>query len=92
MKDILLVGIGGFIGAVLRYSVSGWVQQWTGSARFPYGTLAVNVLGSFVIGLLLELVDVLLEQRLRLRSILRLEHLDDLPVLFHGPPDAAEAI
>ena len=57
MKDILLVGIGGFIGAVLRYSVSGWVQQWTGSVRFPYGTLAVNVLGSLVIGILLELVD-----------------------------------
>lgn len=57
MKDALFVGIGGFIGAVLRYAVSGWVQHWTGSVRFPYGTLAVNVLGSLVIGLLLELVE-----------------------------------
>lgn len=57
MKEALFVGIGGFIGAVLRYEVSGWVQQWTGSVRFPHGTLAVNLLGSLVIGLLLELVE-----------------------------------
>lgn len=57
MKHVLLVGIGGFIGAVLRYSVSGWVQSWTRSVRFPYGTLTVNVLGSLIIGILLELAE-----------------------------------
>ena len=48
---ILSVGAGGFVGAVLRFLISGWVQKATG-AFFPVGTLAVNVLGSFIIGFL----------------------------------------
>ena len=51
------VGFGGFIGAVLRYLVSGWVQARTGSIVFPYGTMAVNFLGCFIIGLLTFLVE-----------------------------------
>ena len=46
---ILAVAAGGALGAVLRYFLSGWAQI-LGGARFPWGTLAVNVLGSFVIG------------------------------------------
>lgn len=57
MTNILLVGIGGFIGSVLRYTVSGWVQQVTKSISFPYGTLAVNVLGCFIIGFLAQLAE-----------------------------------
>jgi CrcB protein len=49
MKELLVVGCGGFAGAVLRYLVSGWVQTFIKSP-FPYGTLAVNGIGSFVIG------------------------------------------
>ena len=45
------VGIGGFIGAILRFSLSSWVQKATASI-FPFGTLSVNVLGSFLIGFL----------------------------------------
>jgi len=52
-----LVGIGGFIGSALRYSASGIVQQFSGSISFPYGTLAVNMAGCFVIGLLSFLAD-----------------------------------
>ena len=48
---ILSVGTGGFIGAILRFLISGWVQKATG-AFFPVGTLSVNVLGSFIIGFL----------------------------------------
>ncbi len=48
---ILSVGAGGFVGAVLRFLISGWVQKATG-VFFPVGTLAVNVLGSFIIGFL----------------------------------------
>lgn len=48
----LAIGIGGFIGAILRYLLSGWVQDWSRSLDFPYGTLAVNLLGCFVIGIL----------------------------------------
>lgn len=49
----LLVGIGGAIGRGLRYVMSGVVIQWLGPG-FPYGTLAVKVLGSVLIGLIQE--------------------------------------
>lgn len=41
----------------MRYSASGLVQQWSGSISFPYGTLAVNLAGCFVIGFLSFLAD-----------------------------------
>jgi CrcB protein len=51
------IGLGGFIGAVLRYLVSGWVQDKSGSIAFPFGTLSVNLIGCFIIGLLTFLVE-----------------------------------
>ncbi|CAK0774955.1 putative fluoride ion transporter CrcB [Gammaproteobacteria bacterium] len=57
MGRILLVGLGGSIGSVLRYAVADYVQQTTRGAEFPYGTLTVNVVGCFVIGFLSQLVD-----------------------------------
>ena len=51
------IGIGGFIGAILRYLVSGWVQDRSGSILFPFGTAAVNLLGCLVIGVLTFLVE-----------------------------------
>ena len=51
------IGLGGFIGAVLRYLVSGWVQDRSGSITFPFGTVAVNLVGCFIIGLLTFLVE-----------------------------------
>jgi CrcB protein len=57
LQTIVLVGLGGFIGSVLRYLASGLVQQISQSATFPYGTLAVNLIGCFVIGLLSQLAD-----------------------------------
>ncbi len=57
MTNILLVGLGGFIGSILRYLASGYVQQSTKSIDFPYGTLAVNVIGCFVIGFLAQLAE-----------------------------------
>jgi CrcB protein len=53
---ILLVGLGGFVGSVARYGLGGFVQNRAG-ATFPFGTLAVNVLGCFVIGGLSELAE-----------------------------------
>jgi CrcB protein len=50
----LLVGVGGLIGTVGRYWLGGWVQVLS-NAEFPFGTLAVNVLGSFVLGVILTL-------------------------------------
>lgn len=57
MTNILLVGIGGFIGSVMRYLLSGWVQQTTKSVGFPFGTLAVNIIGCFVIGFIAQLAE-----------------------------------
>lgn len=51
------IGLGGFIGAILRYQVSGWVQDRSGSILFPFGTASVNIIGCFVIGLLTFLVE-----------------------------------
>ena len=51
------IGLGGFLGAVLRYLVSGWVQDRSGSIIFPFGTAAVNLLGCFIIGVLTLLVE-----------------------------------
>ena len=45
----LMVGLFGFAGTLARYGLQGAVQRFTGST-FPYGTLSVNVLGSFVVG------------------------------------------
>jgi fluoride exporter len=55
--NILIVGIGGFVGSVLRYLVSGWVQHLSKSLDFPYGTLAVNLIGCLLIGFLGELAE-----------------------------------
>ncbi len=54
MINILLVGAGGFIGSVLRYLVGGYVQESIKHLNFPYGTLAVNLIGCFVIGFLAQ--------------------------------------
>jgi len=46
----LLVGCGGFVGAVLRYGVGGLVHRSGAMAGFPFGTLTVNVVGCLLIG------------------------------------------
>lgn len=47
----LLVGLGGFVGAILRYWVSGWIQS--GFVTFPFGTLGVNFIGSLLLALIM---------------------------------------
>jgi CrcB protein len=49
---LLAVGIGGAAGAVSRYAVTGWIQSLS-SGFFPWGTLAVNVVGSLTLGFVL---------------------------------------
>lgn len=53
MNQLIAIALGGACGSVLRFLVSSGVCQWLGRG-FPYGTLAVNVMGSFLIGLLAE--------------------------------------
>ena len=57
MDKALLVGAGGFIGSVLRYWLSGAVQQSINNSSFPFGTLAVNLAGCLVIGFLSQLAE-----------------------------------
>jgi CrcB protein len=57
LSKIFLAGIGGFLGSILRYSISGFVQDVSRSIHFPYGTLAVNLIGCFAIGLLSHLAE-----------------------------------
>jgi CrcB protein len=48
---VLAVAVGGAFGAVARYGVSIWMMQQFGGG-FPWGTLAVNLVGCFLLGLL----------------------------------------
>ena len=50
------IGIGGFVGAVVRYWINTWLTTRWGAA-FPYGTLFVNVSGSFVLCLILAMLS-----------------------------------
>ena len=51
LSIILSVAFGGMIGALGRFFISAYVNKWLGSS-FAYGTLTVNILGSFIIGFL----------------------------------------
>lgn len=63
---IMAVGLGGFIGAISRFWISGLAQKLSG--RFPLGTLSVNLLGSFILGLFATLFieKMVINQELRL--------------------------
>jgi len=56
MKILLAIGIGSFIGGIFRYLLSQFIQARFLSA-FPYGTLFVNIIGCFLIGLVFGLAD-----------------------------------
>ena len=57
MERFLWICLGGAVGSGARYLVAGWVQtrvqEWLGHG-FPYGTFAVNLLGSFLLGVLMQ--------------------------------------
>jgi fluoride exporter len=56
MQQVLLIAAGGSLGAVARYGVATFVYHTTGET-FPWGTFIVNLTGSFLIGLFIELFD-----------------------------------
>jgi fluoride exporter len=56
VPNTLLVGVGGFLGAVARYLLGGLVYRYL-PATFPYATVIINVTGCFGIGLLAALVE-----------------------------------
>ena len=56
MMLVLVVGIGGCLGSIARYWLSGLAHRWFGSG-FPYGTLLVNLIGCLVLGGIYGLVE-----------------------------------
>lgn len=56
MKTVLVIGVGSFIGGTLRYLVAQQVQK-NFLSTFPFGTLSVNIVGCFLIGLVFALSD-----------------------------------
>ena len=56
LKMFLITGAGGFFGSGLRYLSQRWIAQLL-PVSFPYGTLFINILGSFLIGIIFALGD-----------------------------------
>jgi len=54
--DFLAISIGAVLGANARYLIGGWVADRLG-ASFPYGTLLINLTGSFLLGMILAIVS-----------------------------------
>lgn len=76
MQVWLLIGLGGFVGSIARYALSGLVQRRVSLevATFPVGTLVVNLSGCFLIGLLIAIMQerILLPPELRLALLVGL--------------------
>jgi CrcB protein len=53
IKDLLFVGIGGFLGSILRYLVN--IRLLNFNVSFPWATLTINLSGSLLIGILMAL-------------------------------------
>ena len=54
IKSLCLVGLGSFVGGALRYFISTWMKNAC-SQSFPWGTLMVNLVGCFLIGVIFAL-------------------------------------
>ena len=57
LYSVIFVALGGTLGSVSRYLLGTWAQTASKSIDFPYGTLAVNLFGCFVIGFLSQLAE-----------------------------------
>lgn len=57
MKQILIVGIGGFIGSVARYKLGGFILHHSQGWQFPLSTFVVNVIGCLTMGVLAGLAE-----------------------------------
>lgn len=67
MDKVLWISMGAVLGANLRYWVGDWAAQRFGSS-FPYGTLLINLSGSFLLGLMISMSmeNFIIDPRLRL--------------------------
>lgn len=53
---LLIVGFGGAVGAITRFQITTWFSGWFGTS-FPYATLTVNVVGCFIMGVLVAALN-----------------------------------
>ncbi len=67
MLKVVVVGLGGFVGSILRYLLSGVSQNLFKAISFPIGTLIVNISGCYVIGFL----SILAEYRNAFNDVIR---------------------
>jgi len=67
--NILIIGAGGFFGAILRYLASNWALRIAG-ASFPYGTLTVNVVGSLLLGFFFIVAEGRFESTSQIRNFI----------------------
>lgn len=56
MTTLLLIGFGGFVGANVRFAIAAWSMRRSGS-DVPLGTLVANLSGSFLIGMIIGMID-----------------------------------
>ena len=70
MKMILAVAAGGAFGAVARYLVMSGIGRWLGPHDFPWGTLTVNIAGSVLMGVLIELMALVWSPSQEMRAVL----------------------
>ena len=69
MRIPIAVALGGAFGALARYLMVGRIEHWLG-AGFPYGTLTANVLGSFLMGVLIEIMALVWSPSAEMRALL----------------------
>jgi CrcB protein len=69
MRIPIAVALGGAFGALARYLMVGRLELWLG-AGFPFGTLAANVLGAFLMGVLIDLMALVWSPSPELRALL----------------------
>lgn len=73
MKVVLAIALGGALGALGRYFFTGHLERWLTALigdGFPYGTMAVNVIGSFVLGALVEVLAITVHISPELRAFI----------------------
>jgi CrcB protein len=73
MMAVLMVALGGAAGSVARYFGARFFEQWLSNAMglgFPYGTLSVNLIGSFTLGVVIEIFSLVFLNTPELRLFL----------------------
>lgn len=57
IKTFFVIGMGGFLGSIARYSLGNYITRYFDETSFPVGTFAVNILGCFIIGFVGGLIE-----------------------------------